>query len=281
MARRLVAVALILLAGAGSMFARQRLDELADRGRRDDPLLYLPNGKHLKLASLGHASVVADWIYIWAVQFYSDYERADRYRYVEHIFGDVISELDPHYVDAYWLGALIMTVEADDLEGALRLLDKGFRNNPETWMLPYLAGWECYHAGRLDLAIEYFTRAAEVPGAPDDIDRMRAGVIARTGNIVDALRLWIDLANDPGSDDATRAIAGRQIRRLTLRLHVQQLEQAVGVFRDRAGRLPRDLEELVSAGVVDRLPQDPDGRPYAYDAVTGEVSAATEVLRGS
>ena len=54
-------------------------------------------------------------IYIWAIQYYSNYEREDRYRYVEHVFGEVIAELDPHYIDPYWMGALIITIEAQDL----------------------------------------------------------------------------------------------------------------------------------------------------------------------
>jgi tetratricopeptide (TPR) repeat protein len=280
MARRAIALLLVLLAGAGTLLARQRLDELAERQRREDPLLYLPNGKYLELASLGHASVVADWIYIWAVQFYSDYERSDRYRYVEHVFSDVISELDPHYVDPYWLGALIMTVEADDLEGGLRLLDKGFANNPDQWVLPYLAGWECYHAGRLERAGEYFERAAAVPGSPPDLRRIRAGLLARTGNVGDALQMWLRLLQDPTSDDRTRAIARRHVRTLTVRLHVDQLGQAVAMYESQAGQRPSRLADLVAAGIVLRLPVDPDGRPYAYDPATGRVSSAAQLLGG-
>ena len=38
-------------------------------------------------ASLGQAQVMADLLYLWAIQYYSSYDREDRGRYVEHLFG--------------------------------------------------------------------------------------------------------------------------------------------------------------------------------------------------
>ena len=79
----------------------------------EQQLLYLPSGQYLRVASLGHPSVVADFVYLWAIQYYSNYEREDRFRYVEHIFGSVIPELDPRYMDTYSLGTLILTVRPE------------------------------------------------------------------------------------------------------------------------------------------------------------------------
>ena len=206
----LLALAAVLSAGLG----RMALDRKATADAGERPLLYLPNGRHLRAASLGHASLAADLVYIWAIQYYSDYRRSDRYRYVEHVFGDVIGELDPHYVDPYWLGALILIVEAHDLDGGLRLLDRGFEQNPDRWILPYLAGWECSHAGRFDRAADYFARAARVPGAPAFVTRMRAGMFARSGNLDEARAAWREVWDDPRSDAAARAIAERQMKAL-------------------------------------------------------------------
>ena len=145
--RRLGALALaasVAIAG----WARVGLARLDDRGPEGRALLYLPNGRHLRTMSLGHAPLAADLLYLWAIQYYSDYQRADRFRFVEHVFGTVIADLDPRYVDPYWLGAMILTAEAGDLEGGLRVLDKGFERNPDAWVLAYLAGFECYRAGQ-------------------------------------------------------------------------------------------------------------------------------------
>ena len=91
---RIVAVLLLALAMvAASSFSRIGLEGPAGSEAEEKELLYLPNGRYLKLVSLGQASLVADVVYLWAIQFYSDYGREDRYTYLQHIFGEVIPEL--------------------------------------------------------------------------------------------------------------------------------------------------------------------------------------------
>ena len=281
MMRRVVAILLLVGAACGSGWTRERLTDIDAAGQGAKDLLYMPNGKYLKAISLGHAPLLADFVYLWAIQYYSDYTQADRYRYVEHVFGDVIAELDPGYIDPYWLGAIILTTEAKDVDAGLRLLDHGFEKNPSAWILPYLAGWECDRVGRFDRAAAYFDRAANAPGAPPDLFRLKAGMTARTGNLREAIARWQDVLADPRNDDEARAIAARQIRALTVRADVQDLDTAIGVYRKQAGRPPRDLGELVRAGILGALPQDPDGQPYAYDPAAGTVSSMASRVLGS
>ena len=281
MMRRLLVGAFLAVAVFGAVSARARLVAIDVAGRGSKELLYLPNGKYLKAISLGHASLVADFVYLWAIQYYSDYDRGDRYRYVEHVFGDVIAELDPAYIDPYWLGAVILSTEAQDVEAGLRLLDRGFEKNPSAWILPFLAGWECDRVGQFDRAAAYFDRAAKAPGAPPDLFRLKAGMTARTGNLREAIARWQDVLDDPRNDDGARAIATRQIRTLSVRADVHDLDAAVAAYRERHGRLPRSLDELVGAGIVRALPRDPDGAAYAYDPTSGTVSSNAGRMLGS
>jgi tetratricopeptide (TPR) repeat protein len=244
-------------------------------------LLYMPNGKYLKAISLGHAPLLADFVYIWAIQYYSDYDQADRYRYVEHVFGDVIAELDPGYIDPYWLGALILTSDGKDEEAGLRLLDRGFAKNPSAWILPYLAGWECQRIGQFDRAAAYFDRAAKAPGAPPDLFRLKAGMTERAGNLKEALARWRDVLDDPRNNAEARAIAERQIRTLSVRADVQDLDAAIATYRQAHGRPPRNLDELVRTGILTALPSDPDGNAYTYDPSSGTVSSVASRVLGS
>jgi len=268
------------LAAAGSAWSGQRLERLAGERAVSNDLLYLPNGKYLKVASLGQESLLADLIYLWAIQYYSIYDREVRFRYVEHVFGNVIAELDPNYVDPYWMGALILSVEAHDLEAGLRLLDTGFEKNPRSWVLPYLAGWECYHAGQLERARTYFGKASRVPGAPSLVQRMEIGMLARLGDYRSAIRMWSELIEDPNSDDVSRAIAERQLRQLKTELELQLLRQALERFRKDNGRFLDRLAELVVRSYIRELPRDSAGRTYGYDPATGRVSAPTGRMLG-
>ncbi len=279
---RVLAVLLAFLGLVASSAGLERLRAIEPARRSAAELLYLPNGKHLKAMSLGQAPLVADVLYLWAIQYYSDYGRKDRYRYVEHVFGGVIPELDPHYVDAYWLGALILTTEANDIEGGLRLLEEGFAKNPDQWVLPYLAAWECHRVGEYQRAADYFERASRVPGAPAFVRRAQAAMVAKSGDLRAALRLWEEVLEDPRSDEVARSIAHRQVRDLQVRADTAELEAAIRLFAERMGRPPARLQDLVRARIIGGLPLDPDGRPYAYDRRTGKVtSEAGRLLRAS
>jgi tetratricopeptide (TPR) repeat protein len=263
----LLAMVMVLAVGvAGADLERLH----ADRPSYGD-LLYLPNGKHLRLASLGQDTLFADLVYLWAIQYYSSYDRSDRYRYVQHVFGNVITELDPHFVDAYWVGALILTIEAADLEGGLRLLDKGIESNPDEWVLPYLAGWESYHGGQPERATRYFDQAAAVEGAPVLVRRTRAGMAQKAGDVRQAAKWWTEVLEDETSDAASRAIAKRQLRKLQSHLHLMILNEAIGAFRERNARWPNSLEELRRSGYITDIPRTSDGRQYVYDPSSGAV----------
>jgi len=274
MSRRFVAIALILVFGSIAAFASVRLDRRAAELDSSESLLYLPNGKYLKAASMGQSSLVADLIYLWAIQYYAVYEREDRYRYVEHIFSGVITELDPHYTDAYWMGALILIVEGQDLEAGLRILERGMELNPDSWMLPYLAGWECFHAASFDRAETFFERAESIPGVPSYVRRTRIGMASKSGDHRRAYSMWLEVLRDPDADATTVRVAERQLRHLKVKIDIQEMESWVVKFRVENGRNPRSVRELVSAGYADAVPLDPFGREYSYDMQSGRVTAA-------
>ena len=47
-------------------------------------------------------------------------------------------------------------------------------------------------------------------------------------------------------------------------LELQNLRGAIAVYKIRTERWPRTLDELVDAGMLDRSPNDPWGRPYLW-----------------
>jgi len=266
----LFVVVLLTLTGVSGL----KLERLNTARSETTDLLYLPNGDYLQVASLGQAPLLADIIYLWAIQFYAEYDREDRFHYVEHIFGNVIVKLDPHYIDAYWMGAMILSVEAHDVDAALKLLDAGLAHNPDSWMLAWIAAWESYHANRLDRAVHYFEIAAEIPGAPASVRRMRAGILGKAGDTRRALELWFEIYNDPQMDERSRGIAERQLRRLKQQADLEDLTEIIERFEQRTGRLPRSLQELIESGDLGSVPLDFDGQPYRYDPSSGSVRAA-------
>src|SRR5881296_3989733 len=158
------------------------------------PLLYLPSGKYLKVAALGFDGLLADLLYLWSIQYYGNYDIKDRYANLERIYDQVITELDPHYLDPYLVGALIMTAEARNPEMALRLLDKAVSANPDQWLPAFEAGFLCYN----DLhdykrAAFYFEKALGVPGVHPLVRRFYAEMYNRAGDKRTSLREWLEI----------------------------------------------------------------------------------------
>ena len=236
------------------------------------PLLYLPSGKYLRVAALGFDGLLADAIYLWSIQYYGDYDIRDRYDYLDAIYDQVITELDPHYLDPYLVGALIMNVEARRPERALHLLDKGIRANPDQWLLAFEAGFLCYN----DLhdyarAAAYFEKALSVPDVHPLVRRFYAEMHNRAGDKRTSLREWLEIYDT--SDDAyVKNVSWNHVHDLTVDVNLADLKDAVARFRQRAGRWPRALRELEGPGGLAAVPSDPEGRDYLYDPASGDVT---------
>lgn len=263
-----------LLAGAAVVAgaAEVRLTALETERVPGHHLLYLPSGQYLRVAALGYPQVAADVLYLWSIQYYGNFQIEDRYEYVDYIYSDIITELDPHYFDPYWIGALILSIETGNVEKALALLDKGFRNNKDQWIFPYLAGWECAYSRQYDRAAEYFRAAAAVPSAPPDVQRLVAGMHQRSGDTRTALVEWTRIARE-ATDPGVRRVAETRARSLTIEVDLASLRGAIDRYRSSKGGVPNRLLELVQAGLIPSVPMTPDGEEYFYDRTTGEVSA--------
>ncbi len=207
------------------------------------PLLYLPSGKYLRVMALGFDGLLADVLYLWSIQYYGNYDIRDRYDYLEHIYDQVITELDPHYLDPYLIGALIMTSEARQPEMALRLLDKGFERNPDQWIMPF-----------------------EHPL----VRRLYAEMYNRAGDKRTSLREWSEIYQT-STDDYVRNVAWNHVHDLKVSVDVADLTDAVAGFRARHGRPPRRLQDLLASGLLGVLPRDPEDRDYIYDPENGVV----------
>ncbi|MBM3285664.1 MAG: hypothetical protein FJY81_07300, partial [Candidatus Aminicenantes bacterium] len=223
-------------------------------------VMYLPSGKYLKYATFGFSSLAADLIYLWAIQYYSTYTIVDRYAHLEHIFS-VIAELDPRYQDPYEVGALIAIYEARDLELALKILDMGLAKNPDQWIFPFQAGHYAQMARDFELARKYYEKTMEIPAAPDIAKRLYAAASFRTMDLKTSWETWQEVY-ETATDPRVKDIAIRHLYRVKSAIDINLLTEAIAGFRERYGRNPRELEELVRPRLLTSIPRDMDGEDY-------------------
>jgi tetratricopeptide (TPR) repeat protein len=251
-----------------------RLDGIPREKVPGSSIIYVPTGNYLKHATFGYSSILADLVYLWAIQYYSDYDIPDRFEYLDHIFS-IIAELDPHYLDPYEIGGIIAVYEAKNLDLALKILDRGIEKNPEEWLIPFEAG---HYAQRFlkdyRLAQKYFKMAMEIDGAPAVTRRLYANAAFELSDYETALKNWLEIF-ETAQDERTKKIASNHLYRTKAAIDTQNLEAAVERFRNQYGHLPDDLQRLVQTGFIQTLPRDLDGKDYLYNPQTGKVKPRT------
>ena len=264
---------LFILSGAGVVALKIENQGLGRARVPGSEAQYLPSGKYLKLASLGYSSFLADIIYVWAIQYYSDPSVRDRFDHLDHIFG-VISELDPEYSEPTLIGAMIAAYEARDPKLAIKLLERAMDRNPGDWIFPLEAG---HYAQMLlkdyRLAQGYYQRAMGIRGAPDIAKRLYAEALFRSDNYETALKTWLEVYQT-APDERIRKIASNHLYEVKAALDIKRIKEAMGQFQSRFRRRPMNLQQLVRAGLLPVLPRDLDGKEYVYDPQKGEVSTA-------
>ncbi len=235
-------------------------------------IIYIPSGKYLKIATFGYSSLMADLVYIWAIQYYSNYTIAERYNNLDHIFS-IIAELDPHYLDPYEMGAIIAVYEARDPYVAFKVLDRGLEKNPDQWIFPYQAG----HYASLtikdhELARKYYKKTMEIDGAPAIAKRLYADAAFKGTDYQTAWQNWLEVYQST-DDERIKKIASNHLYQVRAAMDIARLKDAIEKYRQMYGRAPDNLDQLVRAGILDSIPKDLDEKDYSYNPETGKVES--------
>jgi hypothetical protein len=274
MSRKLVTVGVVVVLLATVVvcgYTLQSIPEPDPLGRR---LLYLPTPEILRMASLGNEGLMADLLYIWSIQYYSQFDLREKFLYLETVF-NLITDLDPLFFDAYRIGALIMSLQkygdpAEHKAAVVRLYEKGLRNMPESWELAEAAAWDAHLVlGDQELAVRWMGMAAERPGALPSVKRVygrwRDNIHGWT--IEDSIQYWQEVLSE-----ATRKpdinLATSHLYDSYVTLDRRTLDPLLASFRARTGRCPESWRPLIDARALGQVPLDYLGNPYTIDPET-------------
>jgi len=275
------AAALALLAGA--VATEHHLRSLPRPDPLGKQLLYLPTPQIVKALSLGNEGLAADVIYLWSIQYYSQFGTNERFLYLERVF-DLITDLDPRYFDAYRMGALIMQVEApgdlaDKLRAVTRLYDKGIAAMPDSWQLAETAAWDCYMTFKdVDLAIRYAEIAVRHPAAHHRI-RRALGVWKdreKTWTVDDSIAYWQQALAEAATPGEMLLTTSHLYDVIAARDRAA-LDPLLKTYLARFGACPRRWEDLVVVGALLAVPLDYAGNPYEIEPASCSLLASKRI----
>jgi hypothetical protein len=268
--RTFISLAIIAALLAVAVASESRLAKIP----REDPLgrklLYLPSPEMVKLLSLGNPGLAADIFYLWSIQYYSLFQPHERFLYLETIT-NLITDLDPLYVDAYRIGALIMEIQTGGDEAELKravrhLFDKGIRNLPDNWDLAESAAWDLFMRFHdREAALHYAEIAAQSPDAPARIKRMVGVWRDKEGvwSVDDSIAYWRAAVAD-AVDDYDRKMCLSKLYDALFTKDRQRLDPVLAA-QDRISGSCADWGDLIRMGRIDQVPLDFAGNAYGID----------------
>jgi hypothetical protein len=273
-----VAWLVLLFAAVIGLHVVQARTPLAPPGVASGDLLYVRSPAVARRMALSYDSLLADVYWIRAVQYYGRTKlSADAGKDYALLFPllDFSTSLDPRFDVAYRFGAVFLAEPMPNGAGrpgdAIRLLEKGLRNQPDKWEFAGDIGFVHYFWRHdYDAAAEWFRRASRMPNGPDWMAALAARVSTEGGNLATSRRLWREiLAGD--NAQYLKELAVKRLVQLDAVDQLDALNRAVVDYERRTGTRPESWQALVSAGVLRGVPLDPAGAPYRYDAGRGAV----------
>jgi hypothetical protein len=270
------------LAVAAALYAVVVLAQVQADARRhvptsDEELLYLPNQRLLNHFTAGMSSVVADLLWLKCVLYTGQQAKGEgNFQWLNQMLNTVV-QLDPHFTDAYRYGGMFLSALKADDRASLDLLHRGIVQNPLRWELPYEAAM-VYLLNRRDdpdgprrTAI-YLAMAAAAGDAPPYV-RTLAEQLQGEYDLFDVEeQMWRQILNSP--DQLLHDVALRKLQEVALGRACRAMSEVAQLFAQRQGRPPRDVQELVAAGLLTETPVDPLGGQF-FVAPDGAVRSTT------
>lgn len=251
---------LVLFAAAAGVAHRIRVGAAAPYD-----VAFVPGAGALRWASLGHPLLAANLWWLRAVQYMGE-ERGDERGWDKlYPLVDTITDLDPRHGYAYQTTANILS-GVDRVAESNRLLEKGTRNVPDRYILPFQRAVNAFlYEGDYAEAGRWFEVASRTPGAPA---RLRDYVVSMyvKGDVADAALGFLEHLEREAQDDESRRAIRAQMKRAVYERDAERIEDAARAWNLAYGVRPVVPASLVVEGFLRELPDDPFGGEYYFDA---------------
>lgn len=235
----------------------------------------LPDGPTLRILSLGFKDVIADVLWLRAVQAIGQRTVSEEsgnwiYRAV-----DIVTTLDPQFVEAYEHGGIALCTVVVMPEESNRILEKGMKNNPQEWRLPFVLGINYYFELADDAkAAEYVAKAAAIGGGPPYLASFASRLYMNAKEPHKGIE-FLSKSYEQTTDPEMKKFLAFRLKEAVVERDLQMFESAIAEYGRRFGTPPGSLGDLVTRGLIPAVPLDPMGGLYLYDYKSGNVRSTS------
>jgi tetratricopeptide (TPR) repeat protein len=224
----------------------------------------VPGAATLRWLSLGHPTLAANLLWLRAVQYIGD-PRADQ-RGWEKLYPlvDTLTDLDPGHGYAYQVAGTLLSTYGQVRESNA-ILEKGARALPDRYILPHLRAFNAfYYDDDWETAGKWAEIAARTKGAPAHARHYALAYYVK-GRRADAAVDYLEQILSEARDPETRAAVEAQLKQAILERDASRVDEAAETWRKRYVVGPLTIGQLVSDGLIERIPPDPFGGELYVD----------------
>ena len=249
-------------------------------------------GGSLKGFALGLEGLIADWYWMQSLQYIGNkVVKSEGDINLENLtalnprllypYLDTASDLDPQFMAVYSYGAVVLP--AINAEQAVKIAEKGIRNNPQEWRLYHQLGYIYWRLGDYEKAAEIYARGAEIKGAAPFMKLMAAKLKSEGGSRETAREIYRQMAAET-EDKQAKENAELRLLELDSLDERDAVRTVLRNFKEKQGRCPNNFQEILPQLLNVKLPGnkdfrvdnqknlvDPTGAPYVLNKQTCEV----------
>lgn len=263
-----LALGIVVVFGlAGVWKLQQKIDGEQQAMHLESDDLALRSGNLVKGLSLEYAPLMGAIYWTRVVQYFgAKHQMHDRNLELLWPLLDIATTLDPHLIVAYRFGAIFLGDDpprgAGEPDLAVRLLERGIKENPEYWRFYQDLG-DVYYFNKKDYAkaSEAFRKGSSYPEAPIWM-KVMAAKIAEEGESLETSHFLWKQVYDTASDPQIKKNAETHLKLLSAQMAMREIDRLAAEYEARSGKHATHLSELVEAGLLKGIPLDPEGYPY-------------------
>jgi len=234
----------------------------------EEKLGYIPSRDILKIAVLDHRPLFGDWLSFKVITYYGgkiDPELGRGARGIEfpnmYRFMDAATYLDPYNIDAYYFTEAVFTWELGRIREVNRILERGLQYRTWDFYIPFFLGFNhFYFLKDYTGASRYMKIASEISKNPLFVN-LTARFLYESEETPLAIAFLKTMKEEIHNEAMKREI---EIRLKALEA-IEYLEKGVWEFRKRFNKTPLSLEEVIQAGIIEKIPPDPYGGRFFID----------------
>ena len=184
------------------------------------------------------------------------------------------TRLDPYNMDAYYFAQAVLAWEKGMAQRAVELLEYGFAHRTWDWYLPFYISFDyAFFLKDYEKAGMYLAKAAALKPEVEWYATLAARYFYEGGSTALALAYLREMIPAARNE----AIKKRLVTRAEAFEKVLKIEEAIAAYKQRFQTNPEDLERLVRAGLLARIPEDPYGGKFYLDE-QGRVRTTSKLV---